>query len=123
MKLPTLDTKLWWDADEGKIRYTFYEKPTVPNRTLQKETALSISSVRSSLTQDLVRRMLNCSRSLNINERISIIDDFSQKVINAGHSQASTKIILVHALSKYFRLVKRSLLDKNDKKFQTIIFR
>ena len=33
-KLPTLDTNLWWN--ESCVMYDFYEKPTCPNRVIQK---------------------------------------------------------------------------------------
>ena len=38
-KLPTLDCKIW--LENYKICYCFFEKPQVPNRTLQEGTALS----------------------------------------------------------------------------------
>ena len=41
-KLQTLDTNIWWDGD--KLMYEFFEKPTVANRVLQKDTALSRQS-------------------------------------------------------------------------------
>ena len=54
-KLPTLDTAVWWNGKT--LMYEFYEKPTVPNRVLQKDTALAESAIRSSLNQEVVRRM------------------------------------------------------------------
>ena len=35
MRLPTLDTEIWWDGNY--VRYSFYEKPQCPNRVLQRE--------------------------------------------------------------------------------------
>ena len=43
-RLPTLDTELWV-TDEWKVGYCFYEKPTVPNRVLDRLTALLTSSL------------------------------------------------------------------------------
>ena len=99
-KLPTLDTKIWGCNDNERIMFEYYEKPNVPNRTLQKYTALSQSTVRSSLTQELIRRMLNCSEHITLEGRIKVIDKYAKKLINGGHSQESIKIILVHALTK-----------------------
>ena len=52
-RLPTLDTEMWVSGYE--IRFSFFEKPTVPNRTLQSDTALSKSSLHASLIQYIVR--------------------------------------------------------------------
>ena len=119
-KLPTLDTKIWWCTKMERIMFEYYEKPSVPNRTLQKDTALSQSTVRASLTQDLIRRMLNCSEFISAEERVKVIDDYTKKLINGGHSQASTKIILVHALTKYYRMFWCSRLNKDDKKYRPL---
>ena len=59
-KLPTLDTNLWV-SDEGKLKYVFFENPTVPNQVLQRDTALSEARITARLTQEVVRRLANCS--------------------------------------------------------------
>ena len=55
--LPTLDTSL--KVDGGQIKYKFFEKPTVGNQVLNKDTALPTPSLRSSLLQETVRRLMN----------------------------------------------------------------
>ena len=65
-KLPTLDTSLW--VKDGRIEFQFYEKPTVGNMVLQKETALPVSSLRASLLQETVRRLINTSPKLDTHE-------------------------------------------------------
>ena len=35
-RLPTLDTEIWLDEVSGKVCYAFFEKPTCPNRVVQK---------------------------------------------------------------------------------------
>ena len=69
-KLPTLDCKIW--VEGCKILYSFYEKPQVPNRTLQEGTALSRMSLESSLIQEGVRRLLNTSLDVDELTRSSI---------------------------------------------------
>ena len=63
-KLPTLDTAIWYE--EGRFRHQFFEKKMCPNRVLQKDTALSPYSVRASLNQEVVRRLLLCSRDSDL---------------------------------------------------------
>ena len=100
-RLPTLDTEIWLDEKTELIKNSFYEKPTCPNRVIQKETALSESSIRSSLTQETVRRLRNCSIELPIEEKQEILSVFAQKMRNSGHSVSSIQYILVHGVTKY----------------------
>ena len=50
-RLTTLDTELWICDVTGEVRYSFFEKPTVPNRLLQKDSALNQTTIRVSLVQ------------------------------------------------------------------------
>ena len=116
--LPTLDTSIWWTG--SKVAYKFFEKPTCPNRTLQKDSALSQDCIRSSLTQEVVRRLLNCSLDLPVVEKQSMLSKFAQKMINSGHSVASTQIILVHGVTKFNEIVRRSALPVTDPLYQPV---
>ena len=66
-KLPTLDTKIWWDG--VSIKYEFFEKTMCTNLVLQRDTALSPSCIRASLTQEVVRRLMNCSKDLPVESK------------------------------------------------------
>ena len=107
-ELPTLDTSIWWNG--VKLMHRFYEKPTVPNRVLQKATALSRECIRASLNQEVVRRLLACSTDLPPSDIHDMLSLFSQKLVNSGFSVASSQIILVHGTVKYLDLVRRSKL-------------
>ena len=63
-RLPTLDCEIWVDENSGLLMHSFYEKKMCPNRVLQRSTALSQGSIRSSLCQEVVRRLKNCSLNL-----------------------------------------------------------
>ena len=119
-KLPTLDTAVWWNGKT--LMYEFYEKPTVPNRVLQKDTALAESAIRSSLNQEVVRRMLNCSPDLSIVSRREFLSQFSQKLINSGFSVSSARIILVHGMSRYMEILRNSKLPVSSPKYRPIHF-
>ena len=106
----------------GQKCFKFYEKPMCPNRVLQKDSALSQDCIRSSLTQEVVRRMLNCSEGISVQVRQDILSKFSQKMLNSGHSVMSTQITLVHGMTKYLEMVKRSKLTIIDPKFQPLHF-
>ena len=119
-KLPTLDTSLWWDG--SKILHEFYEKPTVSNRVLQKDTALSINSIYASLNQDVVRRLLLCSQELAMSDKQAILSAFAQKLLNSGFSLASTKITLVHGTSKYLELLRNSKLPHSSQSYKPLYY-
>ena len=97
-RLPTLDTELWVCERTGVIKHAFFEKLTCPNRVLQSMTALSDTSVRASLTQEVVRRLRNCSLDLDREEKQSILSTFAQKLPKSGHSVARIQYVLVHGV-------------------------
>ena len=73
-KLPTLDTSIWWDG--SRLVYEFFEKPTVPNRVFQRDTALAETSIRSSLNQEVFRRLINCSSELSLDRKQEFLSKF-----------------------------------------------
>ena len=72
------------------------------------------SSLRSSLLQETVRRLLNGSPELYKESKQKVLSSFGQKLINSGHSSTSARIILVQGVVKYLWLVERSKLAVND---------
>ena len=97
--LPTLDTAIW--MNEGQVLFKFFEKPTVGNQVLNKNTALPVASLWSSLLQETVRRLQNCSEDLYKTEKQRILSRYCQKLINSGHSVRSAKIIVVQGVVKF----------------------
>ena len=57
--LPTLDIRIW--QEKGVAMHAYYEKPTVGNRVILKSTALPKMSIESTLIQEVIRRLQNCS--------------------------------------------------------------
>ena len=112
-RLPTLDTEIW--VENSTIRYAFYEKPQCPNRVLQKDAALADSSVFASLNQEVVRRMTLCCPETPVDDRQQILSNFGQKLINSVFSTSSAQIILVHGMTRYLELVRRSNLSLKHK--------
>ena len=55
--------------EEGQVQYAFYEKPTVGNKVLNRDTALPVSSIMATVLQETVRRLLNCSVELGLKEK------------------------------------------------------
>ena len=115
-RLPTLDIEIWWE--NSQVCFSFYEKPQVPNRVLLKGTALPITTVRASLVQEIVRRMKNCGESVTVQERGRILSTFSQKLVNSGHSIKSSRIMVVHGVTKYLELKRIHNLPKSHNDYK-----
>ena len=100
--------------------FKFFEKPTVGNQVLQKDTALPTSCIRASLLQETVRRLLNCSPNGDVEIKKSVLNKFSQKLVNSGHSNQSARIILVQGLTKYLYKLDLSLLNREDNLYKPL---
>ena len=109
--LPTLDTKLWIRED-NKVMYLFFEKKMASNQALQKDTAMPENQKMSSLNGEVVRRMTNTSEMLPLEDRIRVLDTFSQKLANSGYRVPQIRTILVGGLKRYERKLKQSKLEK-----------
>ena len=78
--------------------------------------------MRASLTQEVVRRLLHCSRNLSIDAIQSILSRFAQKMLNSNHSIESTRITLVHGVTKYLEMLRRTKLDVEHPDYQPLHF-
>ena len=116
--LPTLDTTIW--VEEGKIMHKFWEKPTVGNQVLRRDTALPIASLRASLLQETVRRLQNCSETLDIGTKQDILSRFGTKLINSGHSVRSARVIIVQGVVKYLHKLECSKLPADDVNYRPL---
>ena len=94
------------------IEYSFFEKPTAPNRCLQADTALNQNSLVRSLSNEVGRRLDSFSETVPMDAKIAALDKFSQKLLNSGHSLATVRNILVGGIKGYRRKVARSLAAK-----------
>ena len=117
--LPTLDFQTQVQ-ESGKILFKFFSKPMANNISIQYGTGLSRNIIFSSLRQELIRRMLNCSIELDWDERMHIVEDFVQLLINSGHRYPFIKSVTLQALTKYKHMLKRASLDHEDIKFRPL---
>ena len=104
--LPTLDFQLRIN-EQNAIEYSFYEKPTAPNRCLQSETALNQNSLIRCLGNEVGRRLDSFSGTVPLRERVAALDRFSQKLLNSGHSLTTVRGIFVSGIKGYQRKVAR----------------
>ena len=65
---------------------------------LQRHSAMPENMRVASLTQEMIRRMLNTSEDLDDSTRVEVVDDFAQKLTNSGYSLAQTRDIILAGL-------------------------
>ena len=90
------------------------------DRCLDAKTALSESTLRSSLSQDIIRRLTNMDLELPISEKIETLDKFYDKMRNSGHPHAFIRTIFMESLLKFNLMVKNSLLDPSNPKYRPL---
>ena len=76
--LPTLDTSLKV-GDNNVIKFKFYEKPVGAEQTVQQRSAMGEDSKVQILSNDLIRRLSNCSVDIGAEEKRRIVDKYGQK--------------------------------------------
>ena len=116
--LPTLDTALW--AQDNQVKFRFFEKPTASNQVVHKDTTLPKSSIKSTLIQETVRRLKNCSRDLDHGQRSIILSNFTKKMLNSGFNQDEARKVLVSGVTKYIFLLECSEKPDSDANYKPL---
>ena len=98
--------------------YTFFEKPMASNMMIQRDSAMPENSKMATLNQELVRRMMNTSEDLGMDERVLVVEDYCQKLANSGYKKPQITKVVVGGLTGYERSL--SLLDPTSSKFRPL---
>ena len=54
-------------------------------QTIQKRSAMPENGRMDTLNQELVRRMMNTSEDLDMEERVVVVDNYCQKLADSGY--------------------------------------
>ena len=124
-RIPTLDFSMWvYRADnprctpepvseesinptdvakacKWRIGYSFYSKPVSSSYCELERSARSWHDKASSLSQEVFRRLSNTAVDLPLDEKLSILNTFSQKMIHSGYSRKQTRHCMVAGLVTY----------------------
>ena len=115
-KLPTLDLEIWVQPG-GRVLYQHYEKPMNTNLVIQKSSALSENTKVSSLTQEVVRVLLNCSEDLDDSSRVEYLNKLSTKIRTSGYNTLYIRKVMINGIKTYERKLGNSKLDKSHKNY------
>ena len=80
---------------------------------LHKRSAMPEDIRRATLNQELIRRMVNTSELVDVEKRVEIVDDYTQKLINSEYTTDEAREIVVGGLKGYERLLSLSK-DKDN---------
>ena len=85
--IPILDLKVKINtAQNNRIDYEFYEKPTRNEKVIMANAAMSAKSMRTILTQECMRRLRNTNIELGENVQRQHLNRYMLKLKNSGHS-------------------------------------
>ena len=116
-KLPTLDLKIWIQPGGWKVIFEHYEKPMKSNLVVQRRSALSENVKVASLTQEVVRVLLNCSEDLDDAKRVDHLNDLSVKLKTSGYNTEFTRKVMIAGIKTYEKKLKNSKLDVSHKNY------
>ena len=82
-KMPVLDLKVWMDCDY-RVKFQFYQKSMTSRMTVMRESALSWTSKKVILANELARRLFNTSPDLvSRGEAENDVDEFLYKLMRS----------------------------------------
>ena len=87
--------------EDNRIMYSFYQKDVANKAVINKLSALSENVKVASLTQNLIRRCKNTSEMLPVEERLAVIDRFTEQVLACNYSKEQAKKIVIAGLVGY----------------------
>ena len=85
----------------------FYSKPTGSQFSIMETSASSYQAQKASLTQEVVRRLLNTCETRTQEEKYNIVDEFCDKLRRSGYSTKQQKEIIEGGLLGYKRRIAR----------------
>ena len=117
-KLPTLDLKVW--IQDGVIEYEIYQKPMSGNIVVHAKTAFCEQVNFSTLTQDLVRKLLHTSRRLAEERMQECLEKLCQKMTNSEHRPVFIRKVMIAGIKKYDAKLKRSFLPDGNPAYKPL---
>ena len=96
-RVPILDLEVWMDRDEEgdwQVRWAFYEKPMKNKFVIMEKSAVSSNSQRTTLVNEVVRRLRNCHKGIPEKETRGILEKFSRKMRRSGHKEKMRREVI-----------------------------
>ena len=110
-KLPTLDINLFI-TEENRIGFNFYEKPTVSNLAILKRSALPENGKIQSLSNEVVRRLLNIKEGEKPEFKGAVLDRYAVKLLTSGYDIEQVGRIILGGVRGFENKKKRCKQEK-----------
>ena len=113
--VPMLDVQVWIEHSPpgsglpDSLAWKFYEKESSSSRVLKATSAYNWRSKIVTMSMEVMRRMQNSSRQIEISERGNILKTFARKLRSSGYSAKTSKSMIESGLRFYFRKVRIEL--------------
>ena len=105
-KMPILDLKVWVN-ETNHIMHEFYAKDVSSKSVTHHDSALPDDVKMTVLTQEGLRRLLNCSRTLPWDAKAHHLTEFSKRLQFSGYDQQFRYHVIASALNAYDCLRKK----------------
>ena len=105
-KVPILDLKLWVNGD-GLIMHEHYMKPVSSRFTVHAKSAISQSAKRQILTQDALRILLNCSKSMLWRDKVVHLEKYTERLQYSGYD-AKMRYEIIDSAVKAYRSIEQA---------------
>ena len=92
---------------DNQIQFKYFEKPTTTNTTIRRSTAMAENAKVQSLSNDLVRRLLNTMDQLLSSYKAEVVNGYGAKLRTSGYSLDQTRRILCNGMKGYRAKVAR----------------
>ena len=126
-RLPTLAFQMW--SERSGLRHSFYEKEMRSQILTHKKSSQSEQSKYSILVNELNRRFEVLDKEIENDEKVAIIDHYTQQLLNSGYSIEQVRDIIESSLKgivrkeenrkllvNRFKSAKETLEERNLKK-------
>ena len=90
------------------------------NLVIQKKSALSENIKMSSLTQEVIRRLLNCSEMLEDSCRVESLNNLAVKMCTSGYNTIYIRKVMVAGIKGYEKRLANSRRQKTDPKYKPL---
>ena len=87
------------------MSYKFYRKPTDSKFKILEPSGGSYQQKKTSLSQEVVRRLLNTEANSSLKDRETILNNFSTKLEGSGYKKAQIREIVESGVVGYCRRV------------------
>ena len=92
-----------------QIQFKFYSKPMAPAKVILASSAQPWGQKRTTLTQELIRRLLNCKKELSCSTKQKHLTKFMQILKNSGYDTKFRIEVLKSGLSGYNKILDADL--------------